>query len=206
MAHTTHVHAAHALISLGIGVLGGVIALWILRVGIFMTGACLGLGISLFRGLSCNLHVLRGVPFAGRSDRFNGVTFGLLGIQLPAGMNLLSPLEAGFEFADSQCRLPNGFLLKQRYMKIWDMPLEFAEPLPSAREDWPHPLTRVLACLPIGLSNAVVGVWATVVDAKCASLDAGLENDTATKRHKRAWRKLQALVPAMCADPASARL
>ena len=99
-------------------------------------------------------------------------------MQLPVGMDLPSPLADGLAFADSVCQWPNGLFFQQRYIKIWDMPLELAEPLPSAHEGWPLPLTRVLACLPIGLSNAVLDVLATVVDAKCTSLDAGVD-DTA---------------------------
>eukprot|EP00041_Stephanoeca_diplocostata_P041501 m.8133 g.8133 ORF g.8133 m.8133 type:complete len:436 (+) comp6109_c0_seq2:233-1540(+) len=38
---------AHVLISVGLGVLAGGIALWILQVGIFLCGTCLGLGVSL---------------------------------------------------------------------------------------------------------------------------------------------------------------
>ena len=97
------------------------------------------------------------------------MTFGLLDIQLPAGIDLPSPLADGLEFADSVCQLPNGLVFQQRYIKIWGMPVRLAEPLPSTREGWPLPLTRVLACLPIGLSNAVLDVLATVVDAKCTS-------------------------------------
>ena len=50
-----------------------------------------GLHAHLFDGLSCFLLAERGAPFAKRSDRFNGVTFGLLDIQLPVGMDLPSP-------------------------------------------------------------------------------------------------------------------
>eukprot|EP00050_Salpingoeca_kvevrii_P001522 m.171597 g.171597 ORF g.171597 m.171597 type:complete len:421 (-) comp10391_c0_seq1:117-1379(-) len=37
----------HILISLALGVAGGLIALWILNIGIFLTGSCIGLGLSL---------------------------------------------------------------------------------------------------------------------------------------------------------------
>eukprot|EP00053_Salpingoeca_punica_P011061 m.99061 g.99061 ORF g.99061 m.99061 type:complete len:460 (+) comp15576_c0_seq1:249-1628(+) len=47
------------LICLGIGVAGGLIALWILKIGIFMTGSCLGLAVGLAaRTILGELHLL----------------------------------------------------------------------------------------------------------------------------------------------------
>ena len=37
----------HVLISVGLGIFAGGVALWILKVGIFLGGSCLGLFISL---------------------------------------------------------------------------------------------------------------------------------------------------------------
>ena len=158
-----------------------------------------GLEARLFGGLSCSLLTECGVPFADRHDRFSGMTFALLDIQLPVGMALPSPLTDGLEFGLSQSRFPNGPLFQQRFIKVWEGRLQFASPLPATREGWPLPLARVLACLPAVQSNAVVDVLRVAVDVKCNSLaDAGgQDSDPALKRHKRTWTKIQALVQAI---------
>ena len=96
-----------------------------------------GLDTHLFHGWSCFLHVECGVPYSDRAGRFNGVTSGLLDIQLPVGMDWPSSLADGLAFADSMCQLLSGLVFQQCYIKIWDMHLRLAEPLPSTREGWP---------------------------------------------------------------------
>lgn len=57
---------ARVLISVGLGVLAGGVALWVLRVGVFLCGTCLGLGISLaLRTALAHMHVFQSdVSFA----------------------------------------------------------------------------------------------------------------------------------------------
>ena len=50
-----------------------------------------GLDAHFVHGLSCFLHVECGVPYSGRPERFNGVTFGLLDIQFARWHGLAFP-------------------------------------------------------------------------------------------------------------------
>ena len=136
-----------------------------------------------------------GMPFADRHGRFNGVTFALLDIVLPLGMNL--PFADGLEFAPSQSRIAPGVFFQQRYIQAWETRLHFTTELPLARAGWPLPLTRVLACLAPEQHNAVLGVLRTAVDLKCAALSGRGLDEQSLKHHWRTWRKLQALVQAI---------
>ena len=136
-----------------------------------------------------------GMPFADRHDRFNGVTFALLDIVLPLGMNL--PFADGLEFAPSQSRIAPGVFFQQRYIQAWETRLHFTTELPLARAGWPLPLTRVLACLAPEQHNAVLGVLRTAVDLKCAALSGHVLDEKPLQHHRRNWRKLRGLVQAI---------
>ena len=64
-----------------------------------------GLATDLLQNMPLSLFPECGVPQADRNDRFNGVTFALLKLEVPEGQDV--PLKHGLEFAPSRgCRLP----------------------------------------------------------------------------------------------------
>jgi len=56
------------------------------------------------------------VPHADRNDRFVGMTFALLEILVPSGMELPAALGEGFEFAPSSCQLASGAFFQMRHI------------------------------------------------------------------------------------------
>jgi len=124
-----------------------------------------------------------GMMGADRYDRFNGVTFALLDIVLPLGMNL--PFADGLEFAPSGSRVAQGVFFQQRYIQAWETRLHFTRELPLAKPAWPLPLVQVLACLAPEQHNAVLGVLRTAVDLKCAALSGRVLDEKSLQHHRR---------------------
>ena len=146
-------------------------------------------------GLVLELVTDFGMPFADRHDRFNGVTFALLDIVLPLGMNL--PFADGLEFAPSQSQIAPGVFFQQRYIQACETRLHFTTELPLARDAWPLPLVQVLACLAPEQYNAVLGALRTAVDLKCAALNGPGLDQKQLQHHQRNWRKLRGLFQAI---------
>lgn len=154
-----------------------------------------GLDPLLFHGITCTLLLEAGMPFSDRHDRFNGITFALLDCEIPTGMALL-PFTNGFEFGASKVRLPSSQFFQERFIKLWDVQLQFTSPLPETREGWPLPFPTALGCVDRTHGEMILCGLRDCVDHKCSLLDTSC-HDEAVKRPRRTWRKLQGLVNAL---------
>ena len=90
-----------------------------------------GLDPSMLEGCKVTLQAEPGIARSSRQDRFNGITFALLSVEVPAGREVPSLLQQGQSIGPLLCQCPSsGQQFGQRFVQFWDKPLDFSTPLP----------------------------------------------------------------------------